>query len=100
MPAEQVGMPAGAPTETCIVVELEDLGDRTEMVMTHIGVPADSPVDEAGRWRSTNSMHASLNSETRDVGLTVNTPRSSASAAFGRLTTAVRVVASVAQLKS
>ncbi len=43
MPAEQMGMPAGAPTETSIVVELEDLGDRTKMVMTHIGVPADSP---------------------------------------------------------
>ncbi len=41
MPAEQMGMPAGTPTETSIVVELEDLGDRTKMVMTHIGVPAD-----------------------------------------------------------
>ena len=29
--------------ETSIVVELKDLGDRTRMVMTHIGVPADSP---------------------------------------------------------
>ena len=43
MPAEHMGMPAGTPTETSIVVELEDLGDRTRMVMTHIGVPADSP---------------------------------------------------------
>ena len=43
MPARAVGMPDGAPTETSIVVELEDLGDRTKMVMTHIGVPADSP---------------------------------------------------------
>ncbi len=41
--AEQMGMPAGAPTETSIVVELEDLGARTKMTMTHIGVPADSP---------------------------------------------------------
>ena len=43
MTAEQVGLPAGAPTETSIVVELADLGDRTSMVMTHHGVPADSP---------------------------------------------------------
>jgi uncharacterized protein YndB with AHSA1/START domain len=41
--AEQMGMPPGAHLETSIVVELEDLGDRTRMTMTHIGVPADSP---------------------------------------------------------
>ncbi|MGI9610617.1 MAG: SRPBCC family protein, partial [Acidimicrobiia bacterium] len=43
MTAEQMGMPADAPMETSVVVELEDLGRRTKMVMTHIGVPADSP---------------------------------------------------------
>ncbi|MEZ5246109.1 MAG: SRPBCC domain-containing protein [Acidimicrobiales bacterium] len=43
MTAEQMGMPAGTPMETTVVVELEDLGDRTRMTMTHIGVPADSP---------------------------------------------------------
>jgi uncharacterized protein YndB with AHSA1/START domain len=43
MTAEQMGMPAGAHTETSIVVELEDLGDRTKMHLTHTGVPADSP---------------------------------------------------------
>jgi len=43
MTAEQMGMPAGAPMETSVVVELEDLGTQTKMVMTHIGVPADSP---------------------------------------------------------
>lgn len=41
--AEQMGMPAGMPTDTSIVVELTDLGDRTAMVLTHVGVPADSP---------------------------------------------------------
>ncbi len=41
--AEQMGMPAGAPMTTSIVVELEDLGERTKMVMTHVGIPADSP---------------------------------------------------------
>ena len=43
MTAEQMGMPAGAHMETSIVVELIDLGNQTNMVMTHIGVPADSP---------------------------------------------------------
>jgi uncharacterized protein YndB with AHSA1/START domain len=43
MTAERMGMPPGAHTETSIVVELEDLGDRTNMVMTHVGVAADSP---------------------------------------------------------
>ena len=43
MTAEQMGMPAGAPMETSIVVELEDLGARTKMTLTHLGVPADSP---------------------------------------------------------
>lgn len=43
MTAEQMGMPAGASMETSIIVELEDLGDQTKMVMTHVGVPADSP---------------------------------------------------------
>ena len=36
-------MPAGAPMETRVIVELEDLGGTTRMVMTHEGVPADSP---------------------------------------------------------
>lgn len=42
VPAGHVGMPPGTPAETSIVVELEDLGGRTRMVMTHTGVPADS----------------------------------------------------------
>jgi uncharacterized protein YndB with AHSA1/START domain len=41
-PAE-VGMPAGHPTTTEIRVELDDLGGRTRMVMTHAGIPAGSP---------------------------------------------------------
>lgn len=43
MTAEQMGMPAGTPTKTSIIVELEDLGARTRMILSHIGVPADSP---------------------------------------------------------
>jgi uncharacterized protein YndB with AHSA1/START domain len=43
MTAEQMGMPAGAHMETSVVVELDEMGDRTKMTMTHIGIPADSP---------------------------------------------------------
>jgi uncharacterized protein YndB with AHSA1/START domain len=38
-----VGMPDGHPTTTEITVELEDLGGRTKMTMTHAGIPGDSP---------------------------------------------------------
>lgn len=41
--AEQMGMQAGTPMATSVVVELTDLGDRTAMVLTHVGVPSDSP---------------------------------------------------------
>ncbi len=38
-----LGMPADHPTTTEITVELDDLGSQTRMVMTHVGIPADSP---------------------------------------------------------
>ena len=41
--AEEAGMPEGHPTTTEVRVELEDLGGRTKMVMTHVGVLAGSP---------------------------------------------------------
>lgn len=40
---EAMGMPATHPVTTEVVVELDALGDRTRMVMTHLGVPSDSP---------------------------------------------------------
>lgn len=43
MTPEQMGMPPGSAMETSIIVELEDQNGRTAMVMTHVGVPADSP---------------------------------------------------------
>lgn len=43
MTAEEMGMPPGSPMETEVIVVLEDLGDKTKMTMTHVGVPADSP---------------------------------------------------------
>jgi uncharacterized protein YndB with AHSA1/START domain len=38
-----MGMPEGHPTTTEVRVDLEDIGGRTKMVMTHVGIPADSP---------------------------------------------------------
>ena len=38
-----MGMPEGHPTTTEVTVELEDDDGRTKMVMTHAGIPADSP---------------------------------------------------------
>jgi len=38
-----MSMPADHPTTTEIIVELDDLGGSAKMVMTHVGVPADSP---------------------------------------------------------
>ncbi len=38
-----MGMPEGYPAMTEVTVVLEDLGGRTKMVMTHAGIPADSP---------------------------------------------------------
>jgi uncharacterized protein YndB with AHSA1/START domain len=38
-----MGMPEGHPTTTEVRVELEDVGGRTKMVMTHVGIPSGSP---------------------------------------------------------
>ncbi len=38
-----MGMPPGHPATTEVIVELEAVGGRTKMVMTHAGVPGDSP---------------------------------------------------------
>jgi uncharacterized protein YndB with AHSA1/START domain len=38
-----MGMPTSHPTTTQIHVELEDLEGCTKMVITHVGIPADSP---------------------------------------------------------
>lgn len=38
-----MGMPGDHPATTEVTVELEDRGAQTRMVMTHAGIPADSP---------------------------------------------------------
>ncbi|MBV7330427.1 SRPBCC domain-containing protein [Chloroflexi bacterium TSY] len=51
-----MGMPEGHPETTEVIVQLEDLGGRTKMTMTHAGVPADSP--GAGGWEQSFSKLA------------------------------------------
>jgi uncharacterized protein YndB with AHSA1/START domain len=41
--ASDLGMPEGHPMTTEVRVELEEIGGRTRMLMTHVGVPGDSP---------------------------------------------------------
>ena len=48
IPPSAMGMPEGHPETTEVIVQLEDLGGQTKMVMTHAGIPADSP--GAGGW--------------------------------------------------
>jgi uncharacterized protein YndB with AHSA1/START domain len=43
MTSSSMGMPEDHPTTTEVRVELEDVGGRTKMVMTHAGIPSDSP---------------------------------------------------------
>ena len=38
-----MSMPEGHPTTTMVIVELHDVAGRTKMIMTHAGIPADSP---------------------------------------------------------
>ena len=38
-----LGLPQGHPTTTEVIVELESVGGRTKMVLTHAGIPGDSP---------------------------------------------------------
>jgi uncharacterized protein YndB with AHSA1/START domain len=52
-----MGMPDGYPTTTEVTVQLEDLGGRTKMVMTHAGVPADSGA--GGGWEQAFAKMAS-----------------------------------------
>src|SRR5437868_3648609 len=43
MTAADMGMPDSHPTTTEVRVELEDIDGGTRMVLTHSGIPADSP---------------------------------------------------------
>ena len=57
-----MGMPAGHPTTTEVIVELEEIAGRTKMVMTHAGIPADSP-GAAGWTMALDKLAAHVESE-------------------------------------
>lgn len=57
-----LGMPDDHPTTTEITVELEDLDDRTRMLLTHRGIPAESP--GAAGWHQALSKLEALIAET------------------------------------
>jgi uncharacterized protein YndB with AHSA1/START domain len=62
-PAE-MGMPADHPTTTEVIVEFEDLQGHTRMVLTHIGIPADSP-GAIGWTMALNKLAALINARNR-----------------------------------
>lgn len=43
LPPSAMGMPGDEPHITTVSVRLTELGNSTQMVMTHAGIPADSP---------------------------------------------------------
>jgi uncharacterized protein YndB with AHSA1/START domain len=43
LPPEAMGMPPGHPSTTQVRVELQTVGDRTRLTLTHIGIPSESP---------------------------------------------------------
>jgi hypothetical protein len=58
-----LGMPDGHPTTTQVIVELEDLGGRTKMVLTHAGVPADSPGAAGWMMAALDKLVVHINAE-------------------------------------
>jgi hypothetical protein len=62
-----MGMPAGHPNTTEVTVVLEQVGNRTEMVMTHAGIPADSP-GAAGWTMAFDKLALYVEAQTNSVG--------------------------------
>lgn len=58
------GMPQGHPTTTEVIVELEDVGGRTKMVLTHVGIPGDSP-GAAGWMMALDKLAAHVTAHSR-----------------------------------
>jgi uncharacterized protein YndB with AHSA1/START domain len=58
--ATHYGMPADLPLEFQMIITFEDLGDKTKMVLTHIGMPEDGIADdmETGWNQSFDKMEA------------------------------------------
>jgi uncharacterized protein YndB with AHSA1/START domain len=60
-----MGMPGGHPTTTEVNIDLEDVGGRTRMVLTHRGIPADSP-GAAGWTMALDKLAARIGQLTTD----------------------------------
>jgi uncharacterized protein YndB with AHSA1/START domain len=60
--ASGTSVPAGHPTTTEVRVELHAVGERTHMVMTHVGIPSDSP-GAAGWEMAFDKLAASVTSQ-------------------------------------
>jgi uncharacterized protein YndB with AHSA1/START domain len=58
------GMPEGHPTTTEVRVQLEDVGGRTKMVMTHVGVADGSP-GAAGWTMAFNKLDSRVRAHAR-----------------------------------
>lgn len=58
-----MGMPDSHPETTEVTVELTQIGDKTKMVMTHAGIPADSP-GAAGWTMALDKLEAQVHSLT------------------------------------
>jgi uncharacterized protein YndB with AHSA1/START domain len=63
--SSDMGMPPGHPTTTEVNVELHEVGGRTKMVMTHRGIPADSP-GAAGWMMALDKLAARVSQMTAD----------------------------------
>ncbi len=60
----ETGMPEGHPTTTEVRVQLEDVGGRTKMVLTHMGIAEGSP-GAAGWTMALDKLAAYLGSHVR-----------------------------------
>ena len=60
---EQLGLPDGHPATTEVIVELDDVDGRTKMVLTHVGIPSDSP-GAAGWTTALDKLAAHAEAET------------------------------------
>ena len=64
-PPSDMGMPEGHPTTTEVNIDLQDVGGHTRMVLTHRGIPADSP-GAAGWTMALDKLEARVGQMTTD----------------------------------
>lgn len=59
IPPEQMGMPAGHPDITDVIVDLKEVDGKTHMTMVHVGVPAGT-AGEGGWIQAIDKLGATL----------------------------------------